>query len=82
MTAEVLKEQFGEGLFVYEIRDVDNNHREIADEFGLTPSSRFLISVGDKENLANRLKEIIAVLKHGFGSKNILVLLNNELPME
>jgi hypothetical protein len=52
--AEVLRERFGEGLFVYEIRDVVDDHREIAGEFGLIAASRFLISVSDKEGLASR----------------------------
>lgn len=80
--AEVLRERYGEGFFVYEIRGVEDDHREIAGEFGLVASSRFLISVGDKEGLASQLKDVVAVLKAEFGSKNILVLLNNESPME
>lgn len=80
--AEVLLKQFGEDLFVYAVHDVVDDHREIAGEFGLVAASRFLISVGDKENLASRLKDVEIVLRQAFGSNNILVLLNNESPLK
>jgi hypothetical protein len=76
--ASALRARFGNGLVVYEIKEADDTHREIALEFGLRAASRFLISVNDKEALAWELTNVSKTLQSLFGEANIVVLLDNE----
>lgn len=76
--AKTLEDDFGDGLIVYEVKEANVVHREIAGELGLQAASRFLVSINDKAALATRVMDIVKILKLFFGDENIIVLLNNE----
>jgi hypothetical protein len=70
---------FASKFLLSKVRAVNDIEREIAEEHGLTPSSRFLVSLNDK-NAAADLKAVARSVIEAFGADSVLILFENETP--
>lgn len=68
---------FESKFIIYDARSTGPVHKEIALEYSLHAHCIFVVSLNDKKS-ADRISEVVEIIKNSFGDKDLIILFNNE----